>query len=332
MTLVTTIIASILLAALTVAVISTDRMRSEDAADRLARYEEESRELIVERQKLTLEYGNVEKYMLDRKADGSYLGIVFTEIDKQLYESVYPMFINREKHLVGTICLEKNALPGGEGLISRAQYDVMCADGWDTALLWNGDGLLREYLAEMKTVLADMDIDFPDTVVFASGRYALEYDKLLMEYGIAHAIHHGENNLKIVDRSCEESGVWHPGMISWNTTGVSNDMLNNLIINGGVAMFEVNFSGGNEILFDSTNSYRTAAFGRMLTVIERAVHADELVVTELWRAKEGRAFYLKLKEESLEEIAARRAEILDEIAEIEKTINEIYYKHHGEGR
>ena len=307
-------------------IIAVDRARTRAEEEILRQFNEETKELVLERQRLTLEYDNVEKYMLDRKADGSYLGIVFTEIDDELYHHVYPMFLNREKKITGIMCIEKDAMPGDEGLISRAQYDVMRLDGWDTALLWRGNGLLRDYLTEMKAICEEEAIDFPKTLVFASGRYAIEYDKLIAEFGIENAIHHGENNLQIIDRSCDE-GIWHPGMISWNTTGVSNNLLSNLMINGGIAMYEVNFSGGNEILFDHTNPYRTAAFDRMLGVFEASIVKDELVITSMRRAKEGRSFYLQLKEDSLEEIAERRIEISLQIEAINKEIDRIFEKY-----
>lgn len=308
-------------------IIIVDNSVTLDEERRLALFREETSALVLERQRLMLEYDNVEKYMLDRKADGSYLGIVFSEIDEELYQNVYPIFLNREKKITGIICIAKDAMPGGEGLITRAQYDIMRFDGWDTALLWKGDGLLRDYLAEMKAICEREAMDFPKTIAFAPQRYAIEYDKLLAEYGIECVIHHGENNRPIIDRSCEEGEIWHPGMISWNTVGVSSNLLSNLMINGGMAMFEVNFSGGNEILFDHTNQYRTASFERMLNTFEMNIVKDELVITSVRRARDGRSFYLKLKEESLEEIAERRIEIGLQIDAINREIDEIYEKY-----
>ena len=71
-------------------IIAVDRARTRAEEEILRQFNEETKELVLERQRLMLEYDNVEKYMLDRKADGSYLGIVFTEIDDELYHHVYP--------------------------------------------------------------------------------------------------------------------------------------------------------------------------------------------------------------------------------------------------
>lgn len=310
------------------AIVITQNNKEADEELRLALYDKESRELIVKKQNLQLEYANVEKYTLNRIADASYLGIVFTELDKQLFDHVYPMFANREIPLVGMMCLSKDQLPGGEGLITRAEYDIIRTAGWDTALYWDGEGILREYIVEMKQLFSERNLEFPKTIVFASQKYAIEYDRLLKEHGFLHVIHHGEGNLSIVDRSVDDA-LWHPGMISWNTKGVSNDLLSNLIITGGVTMFEVNFSGGNEILFDFKNSARVAAFNRMLNVIEGCALDDELVVTDIENAKKKREFYLQAKEESQEDIAARKAEILVEIDKIDAEITAIYNKYHS---
>ena len=92
-------------------------------------------------------------------------------------------------------------------------------------------------------------------------------------------------------------------------------------------MFEVNFSGGNEILFDYHNTKRVEAFGRMLGVLETCSINDELVVTNIEAAKAGRLEYVKAKENNQEAIAKRRAEILIEIDELDAKINAIYNKY-----
>ena len=308
------------------AVIKIDQGRREEEARRLGLYEKESYELLLKKQDLLLEHSNIEKYTLNRLADASYLGLVFTELDEQLFDYVYPMFCNRQKPLVGMMCLDGNMLPGGEGLISRLEFDKLVSDGWDYAVYWDGEGILRNHIAEMREVFERENIEFPDIIVFASKTYAIEYDDYLKSEGFRHVIHHGEGNLPIIDRSVDNT-IWHPGMISWNTVGVSNDLLSSLINDGGIAMFEVNFSGGNEILFDYHNTKRVEAFGRMLGVLETCSINDELVVTNIEAAKAGRLEYVKAKENNQEAIAKRRAEILIEIDELDAKINAIYNKY-----
>ena len=326
----TVLITSIVILVLLVgvfAVVQVDNLRRANERKRIALYEKESYELLLKKQDLLLEHSNIEKYTLNRLADASYLGIVFTELDEQLFDYVYPMFCNRQIPLVGTICLDGNMLPGGEGLISRSEFDKLTTEaGWDYALYWDGEGILRNHVAEMKDVFERENIAFPDIIVFSERSYAIEYDEFLKSEGFRHVIHHGEGNLPIIDRSVDGT-VWHPGMISWNTVGVSNDLLSSLINDGGIAMFEVNFSGGNEILFDYLNTKRVEAFGRMLGVLETCSINDELVVTDIENAREGRLEYIKAKENHQEAIAKRKSEILIEIDELDAKINEIYNKY-----
>lgn len=307
------------------AVIQADKMKREDESRRIALYEKESYELLLKKQDLLLEHSNIEKYTLNRLADASYLGMVFTELDAQLFDYVYPMFCNRQKPLVGMMCLDGDMLPGKEGLISRPEFDKLVSEGWDYAVYWDGEGILRNHITEMREVFERENIAFPDIIVFASKTYAIEYDEYLKSEGFHHVIHHGEGNLPIIDRSVD-STIWHPGMISWNTVGVSNQTLSTLINDGGIAMFEVNFSGDNEILFDYRNTKRVEAFGRMLGVLETCAINDELVVTNVEGAKAGRLDYIKAKENHQEAIAKRRSEILIEIDELDAKINAIYNK------
>jgi hypothetical protein len=219
-----------------------------------------------------------------------------------------------------------DAMPGDEGMISRTDFDIMVYQGWEYAIYWNGEGSPREYIANMRVLLKDKEIEFPDTFVFASESYLSEYDFLMKEFGISNVIHHGEDKRKIIEQTVDE--IWHPGAVGWNTIGVSNSLLSETVNRGGITMFEINFSGNTEFIFDHSLLARVEAFGRMLDVIEGLVAKDKLVLTDLESAKRRRTEYLTVREEVLEDIAARKVEILAEIKDLNNKINEIYKKYH----
>ncbi len=298
--------------------------------ERLDAYMAESYEYRLARQNLTTEYENIEKYTLNRLADGSFMGIVYRSADIQLYTSAFPQMRDREHPIVGMICLRKGALPGSKGAITREQFDEIMSAGWDTALFFEGEGELEDFLIDMRQVLGDAGFEMPKTVLFKKNTYLSSYDSLLYTYGIENAMHHGDDKHLIIEGEVDGK-IWHPGALAWNTKGFSASMLAELAKVGGVAYFEVDFNTDSyQLLYDANKEDRTAAFGRMLSVIESYIIKDKLESVSISKAKEGRLEYLSAKETLLEEVAIRKQEILDEIKVIDVKISEIYKKHHNE--
>ena len=235
----------------------------------------------------------------------------------------------RETPIIGFMCLGDGNMPGDEGLISRTNFDIMVEAGWEYVLYWNGEGSLEEYVPAMKTRFASMGLDFPNTIMFKDRTYKTEYDNYLYTQNLIHVIHHGEEGLPIIDKSTD-SKVWHPGIIGWNTRGLSNLLLNEIVNKGGIAMFEVNFTDPTGVfLFDRNYQNRVDAFGRMLDVIEKLILEDDVLCTDFDRAKEGRKVYVEMRVEVMKDVEIRRAEIQQRIEELDSIINKIYDKHYN---
>ena len=310
-----------------IAVFTVDTVNRNKAASNRLMYEEEVEPLVLKRERLLLEYGSLEQTMLEGMKKDSYLDIVFTELDKQLYDSVFPIFNDREQPLTAMICLSANELPGDDGMISRDEFDIMLDSGWRYAVYWDGEGDLASYISQMKSTLAEAQIAFPNVMVFAEKKYSLEYDTLLSSEEIRHAVHHGEDKLKMADKSTD-GVVWHPGALGWNTENKSKDFLNDIIINGGCGMFEVNFSGNIEFYYDCNKSDRVDVFTRFIATISDVFAAGDIEMTTLDNAKDGRAEYLVAKEESLIKVEKRKAQIQEELKVIESEMLKIYKKYH----
>ena len=317
-------------------VLLTDGLNRREENKKLVLYETESQPYQLEKQNLLIEYANVEKYYLDSIADGSYIGIVFTELDYQLYNDVFPMFTHksngtlRSERVAGIMALYDGNMPGDEGLISRLSFDIMTDAGWMYVLYWDGEGELEEYVPRMRERFEELELMFPNVIMFASGAYSTKYDNYLHSQGLVHAIHHGEEGLPIIDKTADGK-VWHPGIIGWNTRGLSNVMLSEIVNKGGIALFEVNFTDTTGyFLFDRNFQNRVDAFGRMIDTIERLMLEDDVEVKDFDNAKLGRVKYLSAREEVLKDIEGRKAEILEEINELDKIINEIYLKYYFE--
>ena len=304
-----------------------DRNAKREEARLLDGFKNETMQLTNERQKLEVELANIEKVVYDSLEDGSYIGLVFSEIDAKLYELFLHHFKNKLS-FSGMLCISDGAMPGDEGLIGYSQYLEMTAFGWQTAVYWDGEGELPLYLLTVRALCEMRGVAFPETVVFAPGTYTAAYDTVLSAHGIKNAIHHGEESRKLIEKGVEGE-IWHPGALGWNTLGFSNAMLVEVINHGGVAFFEVNFSGGHEINYDFSNSERVEVFGRMLRTLESCIAADEILVTDLSTAKEGRRSYLSCEEEALLYIERRSTEIKDRINKIDAEMAEKYREYFG---
>ena len=297
------------------------RQREEDA--RVAEYMERSHDLRLLRQELVIEYENIEKHTLNKLADGSFIGLVFHGLDRQLYDVVFPLMRDREHPIVGTVCLYPDELPGDDGAITLAELCEITDAGWDVSVYYDGEGDLSELITSMKAELTALGIKEPVSVLFAPDAYSEEHDAILHGHGIKNALHHGEGKRLLIDTSVDGK-VWHPGVLAWNTKGFSSALLYDIVNNGGIAYFEVAFEGKFQILFDKDEHARTEAFKRMLIVIEEYIEEDKVVSCGVENAYEKRCEYLSKKEDMLIEIAVRKDEITLELAEVDKKLSEIY--------
>lgn len=304
-----------------------DRNAKREEARLLYAYQKETQELADERQELEIELANIEKVVYDSLGDGSYIGLVFSEIDAELYD-LFLYHFKDKLSFSGMLCISDEDMPGEDGLISFGQYLEMKASGWQTAVYWDGEGELPLYLLKVRALCEMRGMAFPETVVFAPGKYTAAYDTVLEAHGIKNAVHHGEENRGLVEKGVEGE-IWHPGALSWNTIGFSNAMLVEVINHGGVALFEVNFSGGHETNYDFSNSERVESFGRMLRTLESCIATDEILIIDLETAKEGRRSYLDCEEEALLYIEERSAEIVARIDSIDAVMAEKYREYFG---
>ena len=330
------LVISMLFGAVLFAVIA-DEQSEKRAKENLDLYMAESYDLRLERQTLMLEYANIEKYTLNQLADGSFIGLVFTGVEKQLYTSVFQNMNQRANPLVGMMCLKSNALPGDAGMISVEEYNQMREAGWDIALYYNGMIDLVNFLADMKAQLTSRGFEMPTTVLFAKKTYSTAYNHTLEAYGITNALHHGDERIEIIEKGVDGI-VWNPGVLYWNIYGMSSATLAEVTSVGGIAYFEFTFGQGNpeeenyvnsQVRYDENEPQRVQAFLRMLDKIESYVVKDKVNVDPIELARLNRTDYLTIREGLLEAISIRKQEILNELDRVNAAIGEIYLKYNS---
>lgn len=267
------------------------------------------------------------------------MSFVFTELDEGIYNDVLPILHTDKHNIVGVLAFSENELPDSPGKITREQYDELIALGWGTALFFNGEGTLREYLESMTFLLEERELGFPKSIIFEKEKYLSEYDTVLTEYGIENAIHSGEERLPIVESQMPD-GVWHPGFIGWRTYNTSTKLKASIETVGGYALFRIDFNTSNDGVATSfypipgeseASGNRVDVFKRMINSFKSSIDNGKITVDNV---DDVRSIYLEHVTDRINKetyAANRRAEINAELSSIEKQITDLYSEYYGKG-
>ena len=297
-------------------------------------YDAKFDKLAHQKQQLLYELDKLGPDSADKLGNTSYMSFVFTTVDAPLYTDAYPIMSSGNFKLSGVMALSETELPGLSGKITNEQFADLLANGWCTALYWDGTGELATYLDSMKAILAEREIEFPKSVMFKNGTYKLEYDELLLANGIKNAIQSGDAGLPTRE-STEPDGIWHPGYIGWKASGRTNLKLT-IEKDGGYALFEISFNNSPEntvtsyfeLEGESENS-RTDAFKKMVNLFKTSIEAGDIEVigTDEVRAKVEK-YYGDLSDSDRENIEIRR-QLNEQIADIDRQMTQLYHEYFG---
>ena len=297
-------------------------------------YDAKLDKLAYKKQQLLAERDKLGSDMEKRLGNTSYMSFIFTSLDSALYTSAHPIMAEGSTDLVGILGLSPTELPGLEGKITQKQYETLMYLEWGTALYYNGEGTLEDFITTMQTLLDEYKIDFPETIIFKNGYYRDEYDEIILEYGLENALHNGETGIPLIEDT-KPSGVWHPGVVGWKAGLSATYLKRNVEAEGGYALLEVNFITSTE---NSACSYfeiegedantRLDSFRKMINLFKSSVNSKdiEVLTTEEVRAKREK-YYSELTVIEIE-YAERRKELNAQIAEIEHQMTELYHEYH----
>lgn len=298
-------------------------------------YDAKLDKLAYKKQQLLAERDKLGADMEKRLGNTSYMSFIFTSLDSALYTSALPVMTEGSTDLVGILGLSPTELPELEGKITQTQYEaLMNYHEWGTALYYNGEGTLEDFITTMQTLLDEHKIDFPETIIFKNGCYRDEYDEIILEYGLENALHNGETGIPLIEDT-QPSGVWHPGVVGWKAGMSATYLKRNVEAEGGYALLEINFITSTE---NSACSYfeiegeaentRLDSFRKMINLFKSSVNSKdiEVLTTEEVRARREK-YYSELTVIEIE-YAERRKEINAQIAEIERQMTELYHEYH----
>ena len=304
--------------------------------DRESEYQKKLGELTHRKRVLLSELDALESNANIEELDGAYMSFIFTGLDALLYDVVYPIMSEGDAGFVGIMAFSPEHLPGLEGKITVEQYDELIELGWGTAIYWNGEGDLAEYISEIFAKLDEMSISHPTTVVFKNGAYKLSYDEVLESFGILNAIHSGEEELPQKVSGAPE-GVWHPGRAGWKSGVVASRLKRQVESEGGYALLEINFDNSEENTSYSfsdipgeVEGMRLESFKTMVNLFKTSIKRGDIRVLDLETTREAMEKYYRDCEEMEQKNAQRIKDINAEISEIDRSMTELYSQYFGE--
>jgi hypothetical protein len=238
------------------------------------------------------------------------------------------------------MALSEDNIPGTSGNISMEKYLSLKDEGWGDCLYYGGDptaATLEEWLSVMSAALTSREIDMPKSL-FCSGGYGAELDRVALEYGIDILCLRENTLYPLIESTAGDGGVWHPGVIGWNTVGSSRLSLNELARGGGHFTFTV----GPAITDDTGKNVTNAECEReewfplypdltprddyvvsIKKMIDKVLYFDSLSQVEFATLEEGyakRVDYLDRYSAILPIIETEKARLENEIAAIEKEL------------
>ena len=299
-------------------------------------YESELSPLIYRKQQLIREKENLVPDMEAKLGNTSYMSFIFTELHSAIYTDVYPVMHDGVTDLVGVMALSRTELPGLEGKITVEQYNELISEGWGNALYWNGETSLDDFISDMRSILAGMNIELPKSVMFGPDLYTYDYDTVLEAYGIENAIHGAEGDLKTVEDT-EPVGIWHPGCIEWRRLGASPKLKRTIEESGGYSVFEVRFATeDNEKnvrasyfpIDDRDDSTRPLVFANMIRQFRTSINEGKIEILNVDDTRAKCAKYYADKRTYEAENATRAAELDELIRAVDGEITELYAKYH----
>ena len=304
-------------------------------------YEHELSVLLHEQQRLNNEKEKILLGIENSFTKPAYMSLLFVDLDSAIYTEAFPIMSGQDDGdvaIVGVMALSMDELPGLDGKLTLSQYNTLINMGWGGALYWNGEGDLDGFITGMHLTLSAMEIELPDSVVFAYGTYSSECDSVLLAHGIENAVHSGEESLSYLDKSIPD-GVWHPGRIGWRCVGAgansSTRLKERVESEGGYALFEIGFDASADkyettffpVEGNDQDSDRVDKFRSMISSFKQSIIKGKIAVDNIEGTRDAVSEYYEARANSEKENEARLSEIEAELDEIRRKLTDLYNKY-----
>lgn len=233
------------------------------------------------------------------------LSLLFTVLGDFVYDDAYPLL--EENRFTASLGLAPDSLPSLSGCISRSEFDELLDKNWSTALVYDGETLLSQWLESMKNLTLQYNIDMPSAIYFPRNTYTYDFNDTLSDYGIKIIIHHGEEVLPIVSTN-PGTDFFYVGSVGWKSVNAPAYLKRAVSQCGSVV-----FVAGSSL---EAEEYTGKVFSSMTDSLSKYTLDGKLTVTDPEGMLESR---LEIKES--EELASGAYE--EKAQEISRRIDEL---------
>lgn len=249
------------------------------------------------------------------QAKGSTI-LLFTGMDKQIYKNAYP--IMQEYRYKGVLLIAEDAYPGAEGCMTMSQFEELIGNGWSYCVLWNGDKDVAKWHERQEDLFRELELEQSDAVYFPKGTYKSGYAEALKDLGYKTIAHCGDEDLEIIQTEVTGS-VWYPGTYGMNAEQ-PRYKLETAMEKGGAIVFRIGFSAEEE-------KYEETTFDAMLNWMDSYQEDKKLQVLDFSEAQAFHKNLTKKRQETEEGTSEEVARLNQELADVQKQIDDIYKKY-----
>lgn len=312
-------------------------VRSAEETLRLERIESMTEPLLEEKRQILRDLENFDRLLMEPIIGGATMTILSINLDEEVYSLLFPIFLDAETsdsvgHVTmsvkGALSLSPTELPGLSDKITRAQFDEMIEAGWSTVLTVSRADAdrLDEYITEMKLLLTEMNIAFPDVFRFETGVYTEYYDDVLLSHGITNVIHEESDDYPLVGTD-SESEIWRVGLKGWSgVNGESTNAFNTLLTSHGGLVFgvEIWHSARREKATHFIPGESEPHFRSMLGVFGSHVESGELHIAGVGDGRRNYDTYNEQYRLNVEVYKPAKDRLVARLRELEAEIEAIY--------
>ena len=296
-------------------------------------YENESLELRVRLSTLRTSLSMVEgKYESQLVARG-YVSMTLLSLDSDFIGEMERIAAGRVPFV---LAVSSDFIPGEDGCIGIEKFNSLLLKGWGASLyVKGGDSLSIESLSQeldlLITELNEREITVPSSLIIGRG-YSKELDAAAAERGVSVICARDDLSYPLIESTEGEGGVWHPGVLGWNTIGKSKNTLNKLEKNGGYFMFTVDDYDGaagadsvvaERFLINENGAARSdyeRSLSSMLTYMTELAEDGNLRITTVEDALSSRLSYISSYEQMLPIMEAEKESIRVEMQALEEEL------------
>lgn len=313
---ITAVMAAVLLVGLLVFFFWQEKKTEEEKETLFVEMEKELRPLNLEKRRLRQKLDDLEKVYTESSQGMASLVLLFTDLDEMIYTEIFPKM--KEYGFIGVVTLSEDQFPGQTGCISKKQFEELIEAGWQCCLRWEKDMNTHEWQLSVRRLVDETGISWPKAVYFPQGTYSSRIDGFLKQQGLTVAVHHGEEDLSLIVSEAGE-GVWHPGAMGWHQEG-SAWRLDDAVGQRGNLVYTT----GADL---QVEEYLEGTYESMLEGVYEYCEAGNLMVTDLITAREYRRNLEEGQEGLAQNFEENKAELEEQIEEIDRSIDSVTKKY-----